>query len=182
MHIHVQNLDTVNKGSLEKFFKECKQLGYENNVSYEAIKSDFVRDRKGDIWFLLRDDEIFSMAGCHKFDELYSDSFRILFRGCNLTHLDPWQGMSRMHFNSACYRELIPYQLRHIEQQGYDINETYITVNKGHRNHISMEMLANKGILYDSQQVHVFYTDQTVWKFNPDKYYQAREKIRTYAV
>jgi hypothetical protein len=180
MHIHVQNLDTVNQHSLDVFFDECKKMGYENNTSHEAIKSNFVRDRQGDIWFLLKDDEIISMAGCHKFDEVDENAFRILFRGCNLTHLDPWQGISRMHFNSACYRELVPFQLKHISDRGYNINETYITVNKGHRNHISMEMLSNKGILYGSQKVHLFYTDQTVWRFRPDKYYATREKITTY--
>lgn len=180
MHIHVQNLDTVNQHSLDLFFDECNKLGYENNTSHEAIKSNFVRDRKGDIWFLLKDDTVISMAGCHTLDELDNQSYRILFRGCNLTHLDPWQGISRMHFNSACYRELVPHQLNHIQSMGYDINETYITVNKGHRNHTSMEMLANKGILYDRQPVHLFYTDQTVWKFRPDKYYETREKIKTY--
>lgn len=180
MHIHVQNLDTVNQHSLDVFFDECKKLGYVNNISHESIKSDFVRDRKGDIWFLLKDDTVISMAGCHQLPEVYSNSYRILFRGANLTHLDPWQGISRTHFNSACYRELIPYQLRHISEQGYDITETYVTVNKDSRNHKSMELLENKGILYNSKTVHLFYTDQTIWKFRPDEYYKHREKIKTY--
>jgi hypothetical protein len=122
------------------------------------------------------------MAGCHRFDEIDPESFRILYRGCNLPGTDPFTGLSSAHFNSACYRELVPYQLRWITSRGFDINRTFVTVNKDNPNHRSMQLLERKKILSYHGEHHVFYTDQTVWRFNPAAYYAARERVSTHVV
>jgi hypothetical protein len=182
MSLTITNLHSVNQTALERFFARCGELGYENNVSHDSIKTEFVQERQGNIWFLQLDSEIISMAGCHRFDEIDPGSFRILYRGCNLPSTDPFTGLSSAHFNSACYRELLPLQLNWIQQQGFDINRTFVTVNRDNPNHRSMRLLERKHILTYYGERYVFYTNQSVWRFNPDAYYAARERVSTHVV
>lgn len=182
MSLTVTDLYTVNPTALQRFFDRCSELGHENNTSHESIKTEFVQERQGNIWFLQLGREIISMAGCHRFDEIDPGSYRILYRGCNLAGLDPFTGLSSAHFNSACYRELVPCQLAWIQQQGFDINNTFVTVNRDNPNHRSMQLLERKKILTYYGERYVFYTNQSVWQFNPAAYYTARSKVTTYVV
>jgi hypothetical protein len=178
----VCDIDTIDRKALDEFFLECKNLGYENNVSDLAIRTSFVKQRLGNIWFLLSQGEVIGMAGCHRFDEYDSSSFRIQFRGCEIPGKDVKPGLSRSHFNSSTFRELIPYQLRWIEQKGYDKNNVYLTVNHGHKNYRAMSLIERQGFLTKECEMNLFNTEQTIWKFNTEHYELVRGKIKSYVV
>jgi hypothetical protein len=180
--LSVTDLYSVDEKALEIFFNECKRLGYVNNISHESIKTDFVKERDGNIWFLSNNDRIISMAGCHRFDEIAPTAFRILYRGCDLPGTDVKKTLSRSHFNSICFRELVPLQIKWISKNGYDTNNLYLTVNKGHKNHRAMCLIEKQGFLERIGDMNIFYTDQTVWKFNTKHYESVRRSIKTYVV
>lgn len=181
--LRVRNLDTVDEPMLDRFFKNCADLGYTNNVSKESIRVDYVRERKGNIWFLIKQDEIIGMAGCHL---LTKKAYRIQFRGCELPGTDVKPGLSRSHFNSSTFRELIPFQLKWIEQMGYDKHNIYLTVNNDNRNHRAMSLIEQQGFLTREHEyasnLTLFDTEQTLWKFITSHYEEVREKIKSYVV
>ena len=178
--LKVYNLQTVDESALSKFFSECQALGYENNISKSAVRTEFVLQRNGNIWFLARGNEILGMAGCHRFDEQDPTSFRIQYRGCELPGKDVKPGLSRSQFNASTFRELIPYQLKWVEEQGYDKNNTYITVNHGNKNHRTMQLIERQGFLTKINDIELFGKQQTVWKFNTQHYEHVRSKITSY--
>lgn len=182
MVLRVCDLENVDKHSLNTFFSECTKLGYVNNTSLVNIRASFVKERNGNIWFLLKDKEIIGMAGCHRFNEVDSNSFRIQFRGCELPSKDVKPGLSRSHFNSSTFRELIPYQLRWIENNGYDKNNVYLSVNHGHKNYRAMQLIEKQGFLSESRDMTLFGVEQTIWKFNTAHYEVVREKVTSYVV
>ena len=144
--LHVCDLKNVDKETLERFFWECNRLGYQNNTSLATIRVEFVKQRNGNIWFLMKENEIIGMSGCHRFDEYDQNSYRIQYRGCELPGKDVKRGLARSHFNSSTFRELIPYQLKWIEDHGYDKYNVYLTVNHGHKNHRTMELIEKQEI------------------------------------
>lgn len=179
--LYVDDLTTVDESLLAKFFEECSNLGYTNNISKEAIRIDYVRGRKGNIWFLRKTDQIIGMAGCHL---LTRKAYRIQFRGCELPGADVKPGLSRSHFNSSTFRELIPYQLKWIEDHGYDKHNVYLTVNNDNRNHRAMSLIEKQGFLTRNHEyasnLTLFETEQTLWKFITAHYEEVRSKIKSY--
>ena len=51
-------------------------------------------------------------AGCLEFPEVSSNAFRIQYRGCEIPGTDIKKTLSKSHFNSSTFRELIPYQIQ----------------------------------------------------------------------
>lgn len=180
--LKVLTLQTIQSNILDEFFEKCKELNYVNNVSLESIRSNFALSREGNIWFLVKEDKIIGMAGCHRFDEIDPTSFRIQFRGCELPGQDVKQGLSRSHFNSSTFRELIPYQLKWIEEKGYDKHNVYLSANLDNRNHRAMTLIEKQGFLTRYKDDILFGVPQTVWKFNTSHYEQVRKGITSYVV
>jgi hypothetical protein len=180
--LKVYNLQTINEHCLSNFFSKCVELGYKNNVSLVSIRAEFVKQRLGNIWFLTKDESIIGMAGCHRFDEIDNTSFRIQFRGCELPGTDVKPGLSKSHFNSSTFRELIPYQLEWIHNMGYDKHNVYLTANADNKNHRAMTLIEKQGFLTKYKDDVLFNVEQTIWKFNTYHYEQVREKITSYVV
>jgi hypothetical protein len=181
--LRVQTLQQIDSAMLQDFFDKCKALGFENNSSREAIREDLLNRRTGNHWFLIKDNYIIGMAGCH---QITKKAFRIQFRGCELPGEDVKPGLSRSHFNSSTFRELIPFQLRWITDKGFDKNNVYLSVNLGNKNHRAMELIEKQGFLtrdheYDSN-LFLYDTPQTLWKFNTVHYEEVRSKIKSYVV
>lgn len=178
----VHTLQSINKESLTRFFQQCTTLGYKNNTSLVSIRADFVKQRQGNIWFLCKGEEIIGMSGCHRFDEVDPKSFRIQFRGCEIPGTDVKTGLSRSHFNSSTFRELIPYQLQWIHNMGFDKNNVYLSANKDNKNHLAMSLIEKQGFLTKFKEGVLFGADQTIWKFNTEHYEKVREKVTSYVV
>ena len=157
-------------------------MGYINNTSLLSIRAEFVKQRLGNIWFLTKGEDIIGMAGCHRFDEVDIKSFRIQYRGCEIPGTDVKPGLSRSHFNSSTFRELIPYQLKWIENMGYDKNNVYLSANTDNKNHRAMQLIEKQGFLTKFKEGLLFNVDQTIWKFNTEHYEHVREKVTSYVV
>ena len=180
--LKVYDIKSIDSELLDKFFKACRELDYVNNISLDAIRQQFVFQREGNIWFLVKDNEIIGMSGCHRFDEIDSTSFRIQFRGCELPGKDVKPGLSRSHFNSSTFRELIPYQLKWIEEKGYDKRNVYLSANTDNRNHRAMTLIEKQGFLTKYKDDVLFGVSQTIWKFNTEYYETVRKRITSYVV
>ncbi len=176
----VEILEDPSASDIQAFFKQCSGRGYCNNVSAESIKFYWaVDERRGRFWILRHRGVIVAMAGCHWIPEIHPTAFRIQFRGCEIPGTDVKKTLSKGQFNSSTFRELIPYQLSWIQEQGeYDI---FLSVNLDNRNHRSMELLEKQGFLEFHKRGELFHTLQTIWKFNVDHYNTVRSKVGTYA-
>ena len=180
--LSVYDLNSIDPVLLNKFFESCLELNYINNTSTVAIRSSYVQQREGNIWFLVKDNEIIGMSGCHRFDEVDPTAFRIQFRGCELPGRDVKQGLSRSHFNSSTFRELIPYQLAWIASKGYDSKNVYLTANHDNKNHRAMTLIERQGFLTKYKEDMLFGVQQTIWKFNTEHYETVRRKVTSYVV
>ena len=178
--LQVYDLQSIDRGLLDTFFSRCIELNFVNNISLNAIRTEFVSQREGNIWFLVREKEIIGMAGCHRFDEVDPKSFRIQYRGCEIPGRDVKPGLSKSHFNSSTFRELIPYELKWIEEKGYDKDNVYLSANLDNKNHRAMTLIEKQGYLTKHQEGLLFGVQQTIWKFNTQHYEEVRKKVTSY--
>lgn len=172
---------------LDEFYDQCKSFGYNNNISDEKMKFDFVRERFGNIWAVVKDKKIIGVAGCHEFPEIDSNGFRIQFRGCELPGSDIKKGLAKSHMNSFTWRELIPYEIEWCNKLGS--SNLYITTNYNHDesgrmilNHRAMVLMEKQGYLKHHIDKNIFGVDQTVWRFNSEKYLETRRRLPCYTL
>lgn len=174
-----KTIDDIHHPDIQRFFAECQTLGFSNNVSSESIKYHWTRnERKGCFWALYIQERIVGMAGCHWMPEIHEKAFRIQFRGCEIPGTDPKKTLSRSHFNSMTFRELIPLQLNWIEQFGE--YEVFLSTNHDNKNHRAMQLIAQQGFLTEFDVGEYFSVQQTIWKFNSQHYKSVRSKIKSY--
>lgn len=165
---------------LQVFCNKCKELGYQNNQSFQAMKLLWCKSQ-GEYFCAVKDNEIVAVAGCHPLPEVSPNAWRIMFRGCELPMQDTFTGLGKGDWNSITQREMIP---KFIEYCPTD--ELYITTNTYHehsngkaaRNHKLMGLLARQGILDKHGEMMLYYTKQTVWKLNIEEYTRRRNKLK----
>jgi len=165
---------------LQVFCNKCKELGYQNNQSFQAMKLLWCKSQ-GEYFCAVKDNEIVAVAGCHPLPEVSPNAWRIMFRGCELPMQDTFTGLGKGDWNSITQREMIP---KFIEYCPTD--ELYITTNTYHehsngkaaRNHKLMGLLARQGILDKHGEMMLYYTEQTVWKLNIEEYTRRRNKLK----
>jgi len=165
---------------LQEFCNTCKELGYENNSSFHAMKLLWCKNW-GEYWCAVKDNKIVAVAGCHPLPEVSPKAWRIMFRGCELPGHDTFKGLSKGDWNSITQREFIPLMIKWIPS-----DELYITTNvdyehsngKAARNHRLMGLLAKQKILDNCGDVVLYYTEQTLWRLNIEEYTKRRERIK----
>lgn len=173
-------IDNLYDYPMEEFFKECNKLGYVNNVSRENMNFGMVKERFGNFWGLELEGRLIATAGCLHFPEVSEDAFRIQYRGCELPGTDVKKGLAKSHFNSSTFRELIPYQIEWCHKMGSD--ELYLTTNLDNKNHRAMELISKQGFLSLCSVGILFDVEQTIWRFNVEKYIEERKKIGIYTI
>ena len=173
-------IDNLFDYDLSEFYAECESLGYINNTSDERMRLDFVKSRFGNMWGLEKEGRLIGVAGCHEFPEVSDNAFRIQFRGCELPNTDVKRTLSKSHFNSSTFRELIPYQIEWCANMGS--SELYLTTNTDNRNHRAMQLIAKQGFLTLHKITTLFEVEQAIWRFNIDKYISERKKLAIYTV
>jgi len=164
---------------MQPFFDECKLHGFVNNYSRETMRFDFVEKRFGNFWGLVSD-RLVAVAGCLHFPEVSDNAFRIQFRGCEIPGTDIKKTLSRSHFNSSTFRELIPYQIEWCERMGS--NELYLTTNIDNKNHRAMQLIAKQGFLSLHSEQMLFQVEQAIWRFDIEKYISERKKLDIYTI
>lgn len=178
--IKIEKIQDKHLDMLQVFCNKCKDLGYENNSSFRAMKLIWCKTQ-GEYWCAIRSEEIIAVAGCHPLPEVSNDAWRILFRGCELPHTDSFKGLGKGDWNSLTQREFIPLFIDWCPS-----DNLYMTTNlyndhsngKAARNHRLMGLLAKQGILEDKGEIELYYTKQNLWKLNIQEYKKRRERIK----
>jgi len=179
--LRVSVIESLEGVVFEHFFKECAILGFVNNTSGESMKFDWaIQERRGKFWGVYKGEELIAVSGCHWIPEINDRAFRIQYRACELPRRDTKRGLSKGHFNSMTFREVIPHQLSWINSLGdYDF---YISTNHDNRNHRAMELMAKQGFLTKEREMILFHVPQTIWKLNEDYYKDVRATIGNYTI
>lgn len=174
-------LDVINNlydYNMNEYYVKCRAYGYSNNWSEDRYNFDRVKEYDGNFWGLESKGSLIATAGCLRFPEVGANAFRIQYRGCEIPHTDIKKGLSRSHFNSSTFRELIPYQLEWIAK--YKSDEIYLTTNLDNKNHRAMTLIAKQGFLSLHSTEELFGVEQAIWRFNIDKYITERKKLGIY--
>lgn len=155
------------------YISECKERGYTNNSSLSAMKWDWCLE-SGAWYATYVDTAIVSISGIHPFE----DGYRALFRGAQL-QTRPVQCLTRYQMQSYCISEQLPKQIEYAGGQ-----PVYITTNisndasgKMNRIHKSFSVMARGGMFDYMGNAEVFYTQQSIWRLNVDRYFEIRKRI-----
>jgi hypothetical protein len=167
---------------LEQYFKKCSSHGFKNNASAEAIKLDWCLDLGGQFFLTYADDQVVSVSGCHPLPELGEKVYRILFRGATLPQYQNFLNVvSKTHMNSITFLHHVPKEIDWAKEVGYTKfvvttnwdNPEIPSMNKSHR---TFKLLERQGIVKClEEKIKLFYTDQTVWELNVDRYQKVRK-------
>lgn len=165
---------------LQEFCDKCKELGYQNNLSFRAMKLLWCK-KHGEFWCAIKNKKIVAVAGCHSLPEVSPTAWRILFRGCELPGNDTFKGLGKGDWNSITQREFIPKFIEWCPSK-----DLYITTNvdnehsngKALRNHRLMGLLAKQKILDDCGEIELFQNKQTLWKLNINEYTRRRNMLK----
>lgn len=161
--------------AVRDFVAQCKLLGYENNSSLELMKWQWCLD-KGGMWYGTEDytgSSLVSITGIHPF----KDGYRALFRGAQL-----WprkvQGLNRYQMQSWGIYDHLPLQIDYAAGK-----PIYITTNisndasgRMNRIHKSFSIMEKGGMVEYLGDENIYYTMQSIWKLNIDKYFQIRKR------
>lgn len=155
---------------LKAFIAECKDLGFKNNDSLNAMNF-YQTLNDGGTWFATYDDKrMVGISGLHKF----RDGWRALYRGCQLYSIPG--GLSKNHMNCWMFKYHLPIV---IDLVGDD--PIYITTNiendaSGYMKRLNKLYfyLAKKGIVDHIEEAEVFQVQQNVWKLNKEIYLKVR--------
>jgi hypothetical protein len=170
---------------LDFFCSSCDLHGYKNNNSFDAMRLDWCLEKGGQFFLTYHAGIIISVSGCHPLPEIGPNTYRILFRGATLKNYQNLLGiLSKTHMTSIPFYEHIPLALDWAKDKASNF---VITTNWSNpngiesmsRSHSVLGLLARQGIVDCMvEKVNLFYTDQTVWKLNVEKYFDAREKFK----
>jgi hypothetical protein len=171
---------------LDEFNRGCSEAGFTNNTSLETLKLTEGHDLPTDpqYWGLVVDGRLASISGCHGYDGS-GRILRCLFRSATLPQYgNIIPGMSKTHMTSAPFSLLLPHQIEWGIENGYQ--EFYITTSHGshdasgkmNRTHRALELLAKQGIVDYVGQEEYYWTPQTIWALNLNRYNQALQAFK----
>jgi len=169
--------------SLQEFCDTCKDLGYVNNQSFEAIKLDKMVMPYGQFFVGVDDDKIFTIAGVHRLPEVNDRAWRCLFRGAQLPGYTPAWSMdifkSGIHFSQFLYQQIKFVQELDPDADFYVSTNVHSTVGakSSRMNDVMMPRIAKRGIWTLALENFMLYNvPQNLWKINVQQYMEARER------
>lgn len=170
---------------LAVFCRSCDLHGYKNNNSFDSMRLTWCLETGGQFFLTYCDGIVISVSGCHPLPEVGPDVYRILFRGATLQKYQNLLGiLSKTHMTSIPFYEHIPLALTWANEKASTFAITTNWANPDgiesmSRSHSVLGLLARQGIVDCLiEKVNLFYTEQTVWKLNVGKYFDAREKFK----
>ena len=176
--MQVKIIEEKHLSELSVFCIKCQVLGYNNNSSLQAMKYEWCKDW-GEYWGAWIDNRLVAVAGAHPLPEVGPNAMRVLFRGCQVDDL--YTGLSKTHMNSIPFRDILPHQI-----EAYPDKDLYITTNVSHdasgrmnRTHKVMKLLDKLGIVQYNCTMELYYTEQSVWKLNVERYNEVRRRLET---
>lgn len=171
----VRQLHKKDTSYINEFLKKCSNLGFKNNTSLDTIKFDWCIKEGGSWWGVFKKDELISMSGMHPF----KDGYRVLFRGAQVEKRAV-QGLNRYQFQSWGMWKELPMQIEWAKW--HDKDKIYITTNvsndasgKMNRIHKAFSALHKAGVVEYLGDEEIFFTHQSVWRVNIQKYFEVRK-------
>tara|TARA_B100001250_G_C19814542_1_gene797572 strand:- start:4616 stop:5197 length:582 start_codon:yes stop_codon:yes gene_type:complete len=170
------------KYNLDTFLKKCKDLGFVNNSSREAMRFDWIKENNGAYWAFVKDNDIICMSGCHPF-EWYKNTYRIGYRSATIPGEDPFKGFSKYGYNGIPNRVLFQYQIKWC--QSFGIKDFILTTNSKskdkhlHMSHI-MEVKINECTKLSEYlgDIELFGVQQSLWKYNIEEYVKSIKRLK----
>ena len=155
---------------LKAFINKCKDLGFKNNDSLNAMNFYKILE-EGGTWFATYDDkQMVGISGLHKF----KDGWRALYRGCQLYSIPG--GLSKNHMNCWMFKYHLPIVIDLVQD-----DPIYITTNTDNdasgfmlRLNKLYTYLEKREIVKHINQEIVRGVDQNVWLLNNAVYTKVR--------
>jgi len=171
----VRQLHNKDVPLIDTFLNKCCDLGFKNNTSLDTIKFDWCIKEGGSWWGVFKKNDLISMSGMHPF----KDGYRVLFRGAQIEKRAV-KGLNRYQFQSWGMWKELPMQIEWARWQGKD--KIYITTNvsndasgKMNRIHKAFSALHKAGVVDYLGDEEIFFTHQSVWRVNIQKYFEVRK-------
>lgn len=166
---------------LDSFYREAHKRGFTNNSSKKVLIDCFDREKEKQVWILYYQNiPVGSVAAHSFFDVMGENSYRIAVRTCVLTNLLTNHKYGKnlrtknviMHHQNPTAQFLIPACIDWVPDSG----STYITTNnlqagtQSKVDKIFAPLMEQKGIMSKEKIVEYRGAEQTVWKFNKQKF------------
>lgn len=170
--------------ALEQFCSKCEIAGYKNNSSIEAMRLDWCLKEGGQFFLTYLDNIIISVSGCHPLPQAGPDCYRILFRGATLPEYQNFfKIVSKTHMSSIPFFSHIPLQVewakgftKHVVTTNWSNPDGIVSMGHSHR---VFQLLNRQGLVSCLiEKINLFYTDQSVWQINLEKYFKARTEFK----
>ena len=159
--------------SVREYISKCRSLGFENNSSLQAMKWDWCLENGA--WYgTSYNRQLVSVSGVHQFE----DGYRGLFRGAQL-ETRPVKALTRYQMQSYCISEQLPQQIEFAGGRALYITTNVSNDASGRMNriHRSFSVMAQGGMVEYMGDAEIFYTQQSVWRLNVDRYFEIRKRI-----
>tara|TARA_Y100000356_G_C11214416_1_gene265395 strand:+ start:524 stop:1027 length:504 start_codon:yes stop_codon:yes gene_type:complete len=148
------------KNDLELFCRECRILGYENNISLLKMKYDTATWTGTYI-----DDLLVSVSGIRPEPDIEKHAYRVLFRGCTLPGYVRQLSKS---IDKASYQwdGHLPLQLKSVNNARFYMTSNVNGGAKSYKFTKYMNYMVNKGHVRDCGTKLLFNTYQRIYEIN----------------
>lgn len=184
-----RTLEETDHNALQKFCDECSLLGYENNSSFKNIKLEQMNMPFGKFFIGLDEDKIFNLAGVHHLPEVAPNAWRCLFRGAQLPGYSISNHLSKNIFLLGYQLSyILPLQMQFISKQFPDA-EFYMSSNSPSNkidtagksirmDQLMRNTLLRSGVITEyASDFELYYTKQSIWKIDQERYWQKRSEV-----
>lgn len=173
---------------LKKFCDYFKSKGLKNNESFESIKLDKMKMPYGQYFIGYDHDKkhIWNLLGVHHLPEVHDHAWRVFFRGAQLPGYRLGNALTSDIFKVGFQMSyMIEMQIKFILEHDPDA-EFYASTNTPRAEMFARSqfidqniapMLVERGVFTKAyENFNLFNTEQSIWKFNVDKYFEERLK------
>lgn len=169
-----ENLD------LSKFYAEAEKRGFVNNSNQKAMIDCLRNEREWSAWILYENDDAIGSVVAHSFDDVMGpNSYRVLARCCVLRGARQNGGMMTANVAIGQHQNItdqifLPKCIEWVDGRG----KIYATSNESKEasqrlvHNIYFPTLEKIGIATKIKEVYYRNTNQTVWKIDPDKFFE----------
>lgn len=167
---------------LEAFYKQAEARGFANNSSQKALVDCFKNEREKQVWILFYKDVAVGSVAAHSFDEIMGpNTYRIAARTCVFTDMLPGTYGQNLRTISVITKHqnptaqfLIPACIEWAPKDSrlfITSNESKVGTQRRVHN-IFGPALERQGTMKKIKDVHYRGTDQTVWEFFPNVFWE----------
>lgn len=161
-----------NLGLLKEFCSKCKELGWINNSSLEAMRFKSTIESGGGFFGILNNDALVSIAGYHPFPEMHDAAWRIFYRSATLPNSNTNKSLHRgtgprgRIFLNAFISELPNTDLYVTTNI---VNDNFKSIVRYNRS-LELESKMKDSYVSFVKEMIVYETKQSVWKIDVQKY------------